>query len=82
MTKTLRDTLRLDVVGGFEQKDVEALAADTNEVARAWAQRGIEPMDFTAWTQAANLDYEKARHYRNKVRDEFKYRHRRSARVL
>jgi hypothetical protein len=35
VTKTLRDTLRLDVVGGFEQKDVEALAAAQDEVARA-----------------------------------------------
>ena len=72
VTKMLRDTLRLDVVGGFDQKDVEALAGDTNEVARAWADGGIEPMDFTAWTQAANLDYEKARRYRNKMRAERK----------
>jgi hypothetical protein len=72
VAKTLRDTLRLDVVGGFEQQDVEALAADTNEVARAWADGGIGPMNFKAWAQAANLDYEKARRYRNSVRDDFK----------
>jgi hypothetical protein len=58
VAKTLRDTLRLDVVGGFEKQDVEALAADTNEVARAWADGGIGPMNFKAWAQAANLDYE------------------------
>src|SRR5271166_2686894 len=72
VTKTLRDTLRLDVVGGFEQKDIEALATTSNEMAKAWADGGIKPMDFTAWTLAANLDYEKARRYRNKVRDEHK----------
>jgi hypothetical protein len=72
VAKTLRDTLRLDVVGGFEQQDVEALAADTNEVVRAWADGGIGPMNFKAWAQAANLDYEKARRYRNSVRDDFK----------
>src|SRR5271166_5440774 len=65
-------TLRLDVVGGFEQKDIEALATTSNEMAKAWADGGIKPMDFTAWTLAANLDYEKARRYRNKVRDEHK----------
>jgi hypothetical protein len=72
VAKTLRDTLRLDVIGGFEQQNVEALAADTNEVARAWADGGIGPMNFKAWARAANLDYEKARRYRNKVRDEHK----------
>ena len=72
VAKTLRDTLRLDVVGGFEQQDVEALAADTNEVVRAWTDGGIGPMNFKAWAQAANLDYEKARRYRNSVRDDFK----------
>jgi hypothetical protein len=70
--KMLRDFLRLDVVGGFEQKDVETVAATSNEVARAWADGGMEPMDFVSWTQDANLDYEKARRYRNKVRDEHK----------
>ena len=71
VTKTLRDTLRLDVVGSFEQKDVEALATTPNDIARAWANGKIEP-DFSAWARAANLSYEKARLYRKKVRAKHK----------
>ena len=72
VTKMLRDMLHLDAVGGFEQRDVEAVAATPNEVAKAWVDGGIEPMDFASWTQAAGLDYENARRYRNKVRYEHK----------
>ena len=72
VTKTLRDLLHLDAIGGFEQEDVEAVAATSHEVARVWADGEIESMDFSSWAQAAGLDYEKARLYRNKARDEHK----------
>ena len=66
--KILRDTLNLDVIGGFAQKDVEAVCADKNQVARAWAKGGVEPMDTHALASEAKVSDEAARKYRSKIR--------------
>ena len=70
--KILRDTLNLDVIGGFAQKDVEAVCADKNQVAQAWARGGIEPMDTHALASKAKVSDEAARRYRLKIRAERK----------
>ena len=72
VTKMLRGTLYLDVVGGFDQNDVERLATSTIPLAKAWAGGAIEPMDIEALAQAAGVAYEAARRYRKKLRDEQK----------
>jgi len=70
--KILRDTLNLDVIGGFAQKDVEAVCADKNPVAQAWAKGGVEPMDTAALASKAKVSDETARKFRSKIRAERK----------
>jgi hypothetical protein len=70
--KILRDTLNLDVIGGFTQKDVEAVAADKNQVTQAWAKGGVEPMDTNALASEAKVSDEAARKYRSRIRAERK----------
>jgi len=70
--KILRDTLNLDVIGGFAQKDVEAVCADKNPVAQAWAKGGVEPMDTAALASKANVSDEAARRFRSRIRAERK----------
>lgn len=71
-TKILRDTLYLDVIGGFDHKDVEAVRADGNSLAQAWAAGGLEPMDIAALATKARVSDETARNFRLKIRRERK----------
>jgi hypothetical protein len=71
VTKMLRDTLYLDVVGGFDQTDVETFATSPNPLAKVWA-KAIEPMNIDELAQATGIDYERVRRFRKKQRDEHK----------
>jgi hypothetical protein len=70
--KILRDTLNLDVIGGFDHKDVEAMRADGNSLAEAWAKGGLEPMDIAALATEARVSDETARKFRLRIRRERK----------
>ena len=60
------------MIGGFAQKDVEAVCAEKNPVAQAWAKGGVEPMDTDALASKAKVSDEAARRYRLKIRAERK----------
>ena len=68
----LRDTLYLDVIGGFKHQDLESLVKLDDGVAEAWEHGETSAMDNEALADAAGVVGETVRRRRQEWREKYK----------